>query len=87
MALASRLFGGVLLLGAGVGVVVLVANAPRLMRVARPVLRQSLKFGLQTYATVRSAAVELAEDIEDLAAEVRAEVRSTREPETPTESR
>lgn len=80
MALASRLFGGVLLLGVGVGVIVLAANAPRLMRAARPVLRESLKLGLQTYAVVRSAAVELAEDIEDLTAEVRAEVKQAREP-------
>lgn len=63
------------MLGLGVGAIVLAANAPRLLRAARPVLRKGLKRGLEAYAAVRGAAAEFAEDVEDLVAEVQAELK------------
>ena len=80
MGLASRLLGGVVVLGLGVGAIALAANAPKLLRAARPVLRKGLKQGLQAYAAVRATASELAEDVEDLLAEVEAELKESRAP-------
>lgn len=78
MGLAARLLGGVVLVGVGVGAVVLAANAPRLLRASRPVLRQGLKRGLEAYAALRGAAADFAEDVEDLVAEVQAELKTHR---------
>ena len=75
MGLASRFLGGVVVLGLGVGALALAANAPKLLRAARPVLRKGLKQGIEAYAAVRGAAAELAEDVEDLIAEVQAELK------------
>lgn len=80
MGLASRLLGGVVVLGLGVGAIALAANAPKLLRAARPVLRKGLKQGLEAYAAVRATAAELAEDVEDLLAEVEAELKESRAP-------
>ena len=80
MGLASRLLGGVVVLGVGVGAIALAANAPKLLAAARPVLRKGLKQGLVVYGAVRAAAAELAEDVEDLVAEVQAELKEARAP-------
>jgi hypothetical protein len=74
----SRLLGGVILIGVGLGAVVLVANAPRLLRSARPLVRRGLKRGLAAYDGLRGAAAEFAEDVEDLVAEVHAELKQAR---------
>ena len=71
----SRLLGGIILVGVGLGAVALVANAPRLLRSARPLLRQGLKRGLAAYDGLRGAAAEFAEDVEDLVAEVQSELK------------
>jgi hypothetical protein len=78
--LVSRVLGGVLIIGLGVTAMVVAANAPRLLRATRPALRQGLKRGIEAYAAVRGAAAELAEDIEDLVAEVQAELKPTTAP-------
>jgi hypothetical protein len=85
--LASRFLGGVVVLGLGVGAIALAANAPKLLRAARPVLRKGLKQGLEAYAAVRGAAAELAEDVEDLVAEVQAELKQGREPAPPADAK
>jgi hypothetical protein len=71
---------GTVVVGLGVGVAVLVANGPRILRAARPIVRQGLKRGLEVYALVRGAAAELADDVEDLIAEVQAELKQARAP-------
>lgn len=75
MGLASRFLGGVVVLGLGVGAIALAANEPKLLRAARPMLRKGLKQGLEACAAVRGAAAELAEDVEDLVAEVQSELK------------
>lgn len=80
MGLASRLLGGVVLVGVGIGALALVANAPKVLRASRPLLRRGLKQGLGAYAALRSAAADFAEDVEDLIAEVQAELKT---PDTP----
>lgn len=87
MGLASRLLGGAFVLGMGVGALALAANAPKLLRAARPVLRKGLKQGLEAYAAVRGAAAELAEDVEDLVAEVQAELKQGHEPAAEAEAK
>lgn len=85
MGFATRIVGGLLLVGIGVGVVVVAANAPTLLRTARPVLRSGLKRGLAAYQSLRGAAADFAEDVEDLIAEVQAELKDVRPtPEAPT---
>jgi hypothetical protein len=81
LGLASRLLAGAFIVGAGVGAIALAANAPRLVRAARPTLRQGLKRGLEAYHAVRSAAAELADDVEDLLAEVQAELKQAAPPD------
>jgi hypothetical protein len=76
----SRLLGGVVLVGVGLGALALVVNAPKVLRASRPLLRRGLKQGLGAYATLRSAAAEFAEDVEDLIAEAQAELKT---PDTP----
>jgi hypothetical protein len=71
----SRLLGGVIVVGLGLGAVALVANAPKLLRSTRPFLRQGLKRGLAAYDGLRGAAAEFAEDVEDLVAEVQTELK------------
>lgn len=74
MGLASRLLGTVLVIGAAGALVGAAVMAPRLLRAARPALRQGLKRGLSAYAAVRAAAAEFTEDVEDLVAEVQQEL-------------
>lgn len=74
----GRIVGTAVLVGAGIAAVAVVVAGPRLLRVARPTLREGLKRGMELYAQARGAAAEFAEDVEDLVAEVQAEIgRST----------
>ena len=65
--------GGVLVAGA-------IVAGPRAFRAARPALKAGLKRGMETYARVRGAAHELAEDVQDLIEEVRADFAPVQEP-------
>jgi len=76
-----RILGAVLLVGAGVVAVGAVIAAPRILRVARPLVRDGLKRGMEIYERVRGAAAEFSEDVEDLVAEVKSEIT------TPTAAR
>jgi len=88
MGLGSRVFTAGLVIGAGALIVAGVVVAPKALRSARPTLRGVMKTTLRTYAKVRSAAAELAEDVEDLFAEVKAELADAKpkEAEPPGES-
>ncbi len=74
MGLAGRLIGATVIVGAAAAVAVGVVAAPRIFRASRPFLREALRRGISAYDRVRSASADLIEDIEDLVAEVRAEV-------------
>jgi hypothetical protein len=65
-----------LLIGAGALAVGAIVAAPKILRASRPVVRDALRHGLALYDKARSAAAELADDVEDLFAEVRAEMPS-----------
>lgn len=78
MGLGSRLIGTALLVGGGALAVGLIVAAPKLLQAGRPVLRRGLKQGLETYARVRAATAEFVEDVEDLIAEVQAELTHER---------
>jgi len=69
-----RVAGAVLVIGVGAAVVAAAVAAPHILRTARPLAREGLKRGMQIYARARAAAAELAEDVEDLVAEVRVEL-------------
>jgi hypothetical protein len=71
MASAARSVGFVLLAIAGVAAA---AAAPRLFQIARPALREGLKRGLAFAERAKTAAAKLTEDVEDLVAEVKAEL-------------
>lgn len=72
--LGSRILGTALLIGGAVAVVGAVVFAPRALRIARPAVREALKRSMEMYERARSAGAEFAEDVEDLVAEVRAEL-------------
>lgn len=74
MAIGGRLVGTAFLIGGGALAVIAVVAAPRLFKAARPVVREGLRRGLGLFERARSAAAELADDVEDLVAEVRSEV-------------
>lgn len=74
MALGGRLVGAALLLGCGALAITAVVAAPKLLKSARPVVREGLRRGLGLYERARSAAAEFVDDVEDLVAEVRSEV-------------
>jgi hypothetical protein len=82
MSLGGRLLGTVFVLGAGALAVAAIIAAPRLMQSARPLLREGLKRGIGVYEQARAAAAELADDVEDLVAEVRSELTPGRAGET-----
>ena len=77
----GRIVGTALVIGVGVVAVGAVIAGPRLLRAGRPFAREGLKRGMALYAQVRGAAAEFAEDVEDLVAEVRAEIRPSAEQE------
>lgn len=79
--MGSRVFGAALLVGGGIAAIALVVAAPKLLRASRPFVRETLKRGMGAYARARAATAEFAEDVEDLVAEVQAEL--TRERPTP----
>ena len=80
-----KLLRTALLVGGGALAVGAVIAGPALLRTARPFVRAGLKRGLGLYAKARAAAVELVEDVEDLVAEVQAEISTHRaEPPEPT---
>jgi hypothetical protein len=79
-----RLLRTALILGGGALAVGVVIAGPALLRQARPLVRAGLKRGLGVYARARAAAEELVEDVEDLVAEVRAEMAPERSPPAPT---
>lgn len=74
MALGGRVLGAVFLLGAGALAIAAVAAAPRVLRIARPLAREGIKRGLEFYEGARTAAAAFAEDVEDLVAEVKADI-------------
>lgn len=81
MGLGGRILGTVVIVGAGALVVATVLAAPRLLAAARPTAREALRRGLKLYERARHAAAEFAEDVEDLVAEVQADIGETREPQ------
>lgn len=76
MAFARSVLWTVLIIGAGALVIGAVIAAPKLLRAARPAAREALRRGLGFYERARNAAAEFAEDVEDLVAEVQADLRS-----------
>lgn len=85
MGLAGRVFGTVLIVGVGALAVAAIIGAPRLLKAARPSAREAIRRGLGLYERVRGAAAEFAEDVEDLVAEVQADitVKPTEGPQEP----
>lgn len=84
MGLASRALGAVVLIGAAGALIAAATVAPRVLRSARPMLRQGLKRGLGAYAALRAAAAEFTEDVEDLIAEVQSELSEARPAAAPS---
>ncbi len=76
----SRLLTLAVLVGAGALAVGAVVAAPGLLRAARPTVREGLKRGMEAYGRVRAAASEFIEDVEDLVAEVQAELTPAHAP-------
>lgn len=79
--IGSRILGAALLVGGGIAVIALAVAAPKILRASRPLVREGLKRGMGVYARARAATAEFAEDVEDLVAEVQAEL--TRERPSP----
>lgn len=74
MGLGSRIIGTVLIVGAGALAVAAIVAAPRVLVAARPTVREALRRGLGFYERARHAAAEFVEDVEDLVAEVQADL-------------
>ncbi len=81
--IGSRILGAALLIGGGAAVIGLAVAAPKILRAARPFVRESLKRGMGAYARARAAAAEFTEDVEDLVAEVQAELTRERPASAP----
>jgi hypothetical protein len=75
MAFARSVLGTLLVVGAGALAIGVIIAAPKLLRAARPTAREALRRGLGLYERVRNAAAEVAEDVEDMVAEVQADLR------------
>ena len=84
VALGGRILGAVLLVGVGAVAIAALTAGPHILKSARPLLREGLKRGVKFYEGARASAAEFAEDVEDLLAEVKADL--TAKPETPTVS-
>jgi hypothetical protein len=84
MGIASRLLIAGLVIAGGA---LVVAAAPRALRSGRPALRAAMKRAFQVYARTRSAAAAFADDVEELFAEVSAELASAPEPKASSEQR
>jgi hypothetical protein len=74
MGLGGRVLGAVFLLSAAGLAVAAVVAAPYVLKRARPLVREGLKRGMNLYEGARASAVEFAEDVEDLVAEVKADL-------------
>jgi hypothetical protein len=74
MSLVGRVLGTVLVVGGAAVLVAAVVSAPKLLRAARPLAREALKRGFDVYERARTASAQFADDVEDLVAEVRADV-------------
>lgn len=74
MALGGRIVGAALLLGIGALAVATLVAAPHVLKTARPLVRGGLKRGMKFYEGARASVAELAEDVEDLIAEVKADL-------------
>ncbi|MEZ5960577.1 MAG: DUF5132 domain-containing protein [Hyphomonadaceae bacterium] len=74
MGFGGRVLGTALLIGAGAAAIGAVVVAPRVLRAVRPAVRESLRRGFGLYERARAAAAEFVDDVEDLVAEVRADV-------------
>jgi len=83
MALGGRVLGGIMFLGAAALAVAVVIAAPRMLKTARPFVREGLKRGMKLYEKARASAAGFVEDVEDLVAEVKADV-TAKTPESPT---
>lgn len=81
MGLGGRILGTVLVMGAGALAIAAVLAAPGLLKAARPAAREALRRSLGLYERARHAAAEFAEDVEDLVAEVRADIGQKEAPE------
>ena len=77
MAFGGRVLGALVLLGAVGVAVAAVAAAPYVLKTARPLVREGLKRGMKLYENARASAVEFAEDVEDLVAEVKTDLTAT----------
>jgi hypothetical protein len=87
MSIAGRLLGTAFVLGAGALTVAAIVAAPRMLRTARPMLREGLKRGMGVYEQARAAGAEFADDLEDLFAEVRSELASQRPADPPADKK
>jgi hypothetical protein len=67
-----RILGAMAVVGAGVLAVAAIVAAPHVLRVARPLLREGLKHGAEALERARGVAAEVAEDVEDFVADLRA---------------
>lgn len=85
MALGGRVLGTVLLLGVGAMAVAAVVAAPYVLKTARPFVREGLKRGMKLYENARASAAEFAEDVEDLVAEVKADLTAQPDAAAPSE--
>lgn len=81
MAWGGRILGAALLIGAGAAAIAALTAAPHILKTARPLLREGLKRGVKFYEGARASASAFADDVEDLLAEVKADL--TAKPETP----
>lgn len=81
MGLGGRILGTVMIVGAGALALTAILAAPRVLAAARPTAREALRRGLNLYERARHAAAEFAEDVEDLVAEVQADIGEKRAPE------
>lgn len=74
MGFGARVLGTALLVGIGAVVIAGIVAAPTILRTTRPLVREGLRRGLGAYERARAAASEFADDVEDLVAEVRADL-------------
>jgi Protein of unknown function (DUF5132) len=84
LALGNRLKSAATLVVGGIlGVVLAPALAPALTGLMRPAVKAGIKAGLLLFERGQLAAAELRESLEDITAEVQAELAAGRAPEQP----
>lgn len=79
MSFGGRVLGTTFIVAGGALAIAAVLGGPRLLRAARPALRDGLRQGVRLYDRIRRAAAELADDVEDLLAEVKSDARKADE--------